>query len=219
MKKLFTAFSIVCLCCINIAYGGSYLAGNDNANTPDPGKGTINGYDWVDLGLSVMWATHNVGASTPEGYGEYYAWGEITTKAFYDNDSCLTYDYYEQSINSCEYDVAYVRWGYPWRMPNKDHIMELVEECTWTWITLNNVSGCIVTGPSGNSIFLPAGGFYENENLKGLGEWGSYWSSTNFFRDYSARAAYELEFEKDSHDRFLIGRCLGLLVRPVVYIE
>jgi len=141
----------------------------------------------IDLGLSsgTKWACCNVDATKPEGYGGYYAWGETATK---DNYEWSTYTYCDgtsssthhigDDIASSEYDVAHVKWGSTWQMPTVDQNQELCENCSWNWTTLNGVNGLLVTGPNGNSIFLPAAGFYNSYGLGDEGELGSYWSST-----------------------------------------
>lgn len=121
----------------------------------------------IDLGLpsGTKWACCNVESSSPEGYGGYYAWGETEEKSDYDR---YTYKYYNDitgyiinigsNISGTQYDVAHVKWGGSWRMPTKDEIEELVNNCTWKWTTYNGVNGQLVTAPNGNSIFLPAAG-------------------------------------------------------------
>lgn len=134
----------------------------------------------VDLGLSVYWAGWNVGATSPEGYGNYYAWGETTTKGNYVESS---YQYFNGSnyvnignnISGTRYDVARIQWGGNWRMPTKTEGEELVNLCTWTWTTYNKVNGYKVTGPNGNSIFLPATGAVEGSTIDSRGAMGFYW--------------------------------------------
>lgn len=126
-------------------------------------------HEAVDLGLSVKWATCNVGADSPEEYGDYYAWGETEVKSEYSwetykwsNDSADSFTKYCQADNKIildsEDDVAHVKWGGNWRMPTMDEVNELCDKCTWEWTTVNGVAGQLVTGPNGNSIFLPAAG-------------------------------------------------------------
>lgn len=156
---------------------------NSNNNGPTV-SGNINGYDYADLGLSVKWATCNVGASKPEDYGGYYAWGETEEKENYD---LSTYKHRNEKeftnigsdISGTPYDVAHVKWGGSWRMPTKTEQDELCTRCTWTWTTLNGINGCHVTGPNGNSIFLPAAGCRESTNLKDRGWEGNYWSGAS----------------------------------------
>ncbi len=134
----------------------------------------------IDLGLNVKWASCNIGASKPEDYGDYYAWGETEVKTDYSES---TYKYYQNgsyiligdNISGTQYDVAHVKWGGKWRMPSEEDIGDLYEKCTWEWTTLNEVNGYIVTGPNGNSIFLPAAGTCYEESFGYVGEMGFYW--------------------------------------------
>ena len=166
--------------------------------TPEPEtptSGTENGYDYVDLGLSVKWATCNVGADSPEEYGSYFAWGETTPKTTYDwstykwcNGSydtmtkyCTDSDYGtvdNKTVLDPEDDAAAVNMGGSWRMPTIEEQEELIDECTWTWTTLNGINGYNVEGPNGNSIFLPAAGYRYGSDLYGAGSYGRYWSSS-----------------------------------------
>ena len=139
-----------------------------------------NGYAAVDLGLSVKWATMNVGAESPEDYGNYYAWGEIETKDEYTKNNSVTYGVDMDDISgNAEYDAATANWGSSWRIPTYDEIEELSDNCSWTWTTYNSVYGYFVTGTNGNSIFLPASGIRSGSSLFGAGTGGYYWSSTS----------------------------------------
>ena len=196
--------------------------GEDTPDTPEVGK------EWVDLGLSVKWATCNVGANAPEEYGDYFAWGEISPKEEY---TTQTYQYWtdyngDGSLDSGEfanlgdisgnpqYDAATANWGGDWRMPTKAEQQELLNNCTWEWTTLNGVNGRRVTGPNGNSIFLPAAGYRYGTSSSGVGSYGYYWSSTPF-EDNDCRA-YGLYFYSDSYDWYWDGRYYGQSVRPVL---
>ena len=143
------------------------------------GTGCINGHDYVDLGLSVKWATCNVGATRPEDYGNYYAWGEIQTKSEYTEENSLTYgkDIGNISGNS-QYDVARAQWGSSWRLPTKSEIQELLDKCKWEWTTVGGHKGNRVTGPNGKSIFLPAASCRYGTSVRFQGSSGSYWSGT-----------------------------------------
>ena len=139
----------------------------------------------IDLGLSVKWASRNVGASSPEEYGGYYAWGETEEKSSYYwedykyyNSSTGDFDYIGSNISGTSYDVAHVKWGGGWRMPTLDEIKELCNKCTWQWTTVNGVSGQKVTGPNGNSIFLPAAGVRYGTDVNYRGSYGYYWSAS-----------------------------------------
>ena len=149
--------------------------------------GQISGYDYVDLGLSVKWATCNVGASSPSDYGNYYAWGETRTKSDYDSSNSVTYDLSVAELKSCGIigtdgnltpacDAARVNWGGTWRMPTLDEMKELTEKCTWT--SQGGHNGYRVTGPNGKSIFLPAAGYRSDTSLIDAGFSGYYWSAT-----------------------------------------
>ena len=131
-------------------------------------------YEAVDLGLSVKWATFNVGATKPEEIGEYYAWGEVKEKEYYDEN---TYKHLNTDIgkNICgtKYDVAHVKWGGNWRMPTIAEVDEL-EECVQEWTNVNGVIGLKIIGPNGNNIFLPVTGMKE-ENLIYCEDSGLYW--------------------------------------------
>lgn len=141
-----------------------------------------NGHEYVDLGLpsGLKWATCNVGASSPEQYGNYYAWGDISPKEKYKSDNCMSYSNETMDdIGGDElYDVARKNWGSSWRMPTQDEYMELKDNCIWECIDQGGKKGCRVTGPNGNSIFLPATGFCRGLSVEYEGEEGCYWSST-----------------------------------------
>ena len=175
--------------------------------------GSSAGHEWVDLGLSVKWATCNVGASSPEGYGDYYAWGETSTKSSYDEDSCATWDKQIGDIAGTSRDVARVKWGGSWRMPTWAEFAELLGECTRTWTTRNGVNGCEVTGPNGNSIFVPAAGYRPGTPLCYAGRWGYYWGSTP--HEDITRISYGLDFNSGDRDGHMDDRVGGRTVRPV----
>ena len=182
----------------------------------------------IDLGLpsGTKWACCNVGATTPEGYGGYYAWGETEEKSTY---STSTYKYYSngsyinigEDIAGTEYDVAHVKWGGSWVMPSDDQISELRINCSWKWVTQNGVNGRQFTGPSGGAIFLPAAGSRSSRWNDGLGDAGSvgyYWSSTQAPSYSNWGGAYGLYFDWRSTSQYLNyyhGRYDGQSVRPV----
>ncbi|MBR3915495.1 MAG: protein kinase [Bacteroidales bacterium] len=174
-----------------------------------------NGHKYVDLGLSVKWATCNVGASKPEDYGNYYAWGEVSWKSEYTEDNSITYGKNITDIKgSVLYDAARANWGGTWRLPTKAELEELKNKCTWKWTTQNGVNGYKVTGPNGNSIFLPAAGYREETSLIHDGYRGFYWSSTpyDYYADY---AAYYLSFNGGREGVYYDDRDDGLTVRPI----
>ena len=191
--------------------------------------GTENGHDWVDLGLpsGTLWATCNVGATAPEEYGDYFAWGETTTKSDY--SSWDTYKYGTDLFALTKYnddsdhgsvdnkftlessdDAATAQWGSNWRMPTLTEWEELELKCTWTWTTLNGVFGFIVKFNNDKSFFLPAAGF-RTDKLNEVGS-GYYWSSS--CESYCANCTL---FASESYCTTNgWERPLGLSVRPVL---
>lgn len=196
--------------------------------------GTIDGHDYVDLGLSVKWATYNVGATKPEEYGDYFAWGEIETKSNYlwhtykwckGSENTLTkynaFSSYGTVDNKTTLDdaddIAHVKWGGSWRMPTKAELEELRSNCTWTYTTMNDVNGYLVTseksGYTDRSIFLPAAGYSFSTNLSwDSGDLGFYWSSS--LNTDNSDYAYYLDF--GLRTSLIYGdRYGGYSVRPV----
>ena len=214
----FIIFIIVCFC----IFAATDSESNDDistfATTDSESNDDISTDQKVDLGLSVYWAGWNVGASSPEDYGNYYAWGETTTKSNYTEGS---YQYHNGSsyidigsnISGTQYDVARAQWGGIWRLPTKAEMQELVDRCTWTWTTYKGVKGYKVTGPNGNSIFLPAAGSRSGAEMYIRGSYGGYWSGT-LNEGYSSDA-YRLDFSSSA--RYVSSRCRegGHTVRPV----
>lgn len=181
----------------------------------------------VDLGLSVKWASLNIGATDPGEYGNYISWAEIGGKENY-NLGNYVYSYSQfmdiianDNISGTKYDIATVRWGDDWRMPTKEECEELASQCTWTWEKYNDGNwGMKVTGPNGNSIFLPAGG-YRNPNWVDMGVYGTYWTSTkSTFRSSTTMGSnysYYFRFDNSMHDvtDYQGAVYVGQLVRPV----
>ena len=185
-------------------------------------SGTIAGHKYVDLGLpsGLKWATCNVGANSPEDYGDYYAWGETSTKSNYTDKNSTTYGKAMSDIGgNPKYDVASAKWGSSWRLPTKAEFDELCNEdnCTWLWTTQGGKNGYkVISKRNGNSIFLPAAvrRYGTSPDRAGSRSSGFYWSSTPYYsRTY--HHAYYLYFY--SYDRYTDWgyRCNGLSVRPV----
>ncbi len=178
----------------------------------------------IDLGLAsgTKWACCNVGASAPEGYGNYYAWGETQPKNVYNLD---TYQYYNGNLDNpdyinigsgiagTQYDAATANWGSPWRMPTLTQIKELLDNCTSVWTSQNGVKGRKFTGPNGCTIFFPAAGYRLYDELDYLGSGGFYWSST--LGSSGPDVARHLIFYSDRADWSSVGRPRGHTVRPV----
>ena len=176
---------------------------------------SVNGHEYVDLGLSVKWATCNVGASSPEDYGNYYAWGETVTKSSYGDSKTYGKSSYNYDIGgNSSLDAARANWGGTWRLPTKAEAQELKDKCSWTWTTQGGKKGYKVTGPSGRSIFLPAAGFRHASLLSRAGSDGFYWTSTPC--EGSAESTYFLGFADSYRDVIWGGlRFYGSSVRPV----
>lgn len=177
----------------------------------------IDGHEFVDLGLpsGIKWARCNVGANSPEEYGNYYAWGETESKSEYTvHNYAFTYDEYftiDSISGNPKYDVATNKWGNNCRIPSEEDFRELIDKCTWKLSTQNGVNGHNVIGPNGDSIFFPATGMYYQEQPFPTSRGGSgyYWSSTGstFYASYlTTRSTVSIE---------KIDRYCGLVVRPV----
>ena len=186
-----------------------YTEEEDGNTTSD-----YNGHEYVDLGLSVKWATCNVGASSPEEYGKYYAWGELSTKDEYTKDNCKNRNKYISDFSGdIKYDVATKDWGGNWRIPTKAEFQELIDNCTWIWTSINGYSGYMVISKiNDNSIFIPAAGFRYMDPYS-QGKSGDYWSSTP--SENKDTSAYELFFYDDTLEVRGSDRLTGECIRPV----
>ena len=213
---------------------------NPSGTTPSgnqPGatvSGSVGGHDYVDLGLpsGTLWATCNVGADSPEEYGDYFAWGETTPKSSYSWSNykygtaqnqltkyCDNSDYGKNGFTDnktmldAEDDAATVNWGNEWRMPTVEEQGELTDGCIKIWTTQQGVKGRIFIGLNGNTLFLPAAGWSRGTSY--AGSCGYYWSSS--LSGYDANEPYNLYIDPslslswDHYDRYY-----GLPVRPVV---
>lgn len=180
----------------------------------------------IDLGLpsGTKWACCNVGASAPEDYGNYYAWGETQPKSVYNWDT-YQYGYYNDDydyshlvnigsdIAGTRYDAATANWGTPWRMPTLVQCQELIDNTTSVWTTQNGVDGRKFTGSNGGTIFLPAAGIRWDGELRSAGSLGAYWSSA--LDDSNPGFAYGLGFGSDFAVWGGDYRDHGRSVRPV----
>ena len=192
-------------------------------------------HEYVDLGLpsGTKWATYNVGATKPEEYGDYFAWGETQPKSEYNwgTYKYCTADYDAENntysnIVMTKYnatdgktvldatdDAATANWGSNWRMPTREELNELYSNCTYEWTTQNGVSGEKFTGPNGRSIFLPAAGIRYDSSLYDAGSYGYYWSSSLY--SSSTRRAWYLLFYSGYCGMNGTNRCRGQSVRAV----
>lgn len=194
-------------------YGNEVSFTTLDSNYEEVETGEINGHAYVDLGLSVKWATCNVGANSPEEYGQYFAWGETNPKTEFTEENSLTNKKHMEDFSGDEqYDAAAANWGGGWRMATSDEYTELINDCTW--ILVEN-EGYKVTGPNGNSIFIPTSGFYNGSTLDNSGTFS--WSSTpcnEYDNDVQSKAFCiyaDFIFVSNLADRYV-----GATVRPVV---
>ena len=246
MKKIFTliAFLAVSLCSMAQSQyfyewkDGKYIQRSVSevdsitfslADAPDKE------YKYVDLGLpsGTLWADRNVGADSPEAYGDYFAWGETEPKRAYTwytykwcqgdydtmtkyctDSSCGTVD--NKTVLDLEDDAAYVNMGTEWRMPSYDEQKELINKCTWIWTTQNGTNGYKVTGPNGNSIFLPAAGYRYGGSLDAAGSYGYCWSAS--LPESSPSDAWDLHFSSDNPVTNNYSRYYGFTVRAVAAV-
>lgn len=208
-------------CTITVDIDGKQATCRINVSEPTP--------EYVDLGLSVKWATFNVGATKPEQNGDYFAWGEIESKSSYGMQNYFFYRgsmiRYNQSDMKTELmisdDVAASKWGGNWRMPTNEEFAELIEYCTWRWIKVNDVYGYLVTstipGYTDKSIFLPASGHYEDSSLVSSGVSNFYWSSS-LILDGTCYGAKNIAFSSVDVSCSSAGRWYGAAVRPIFFV-
>lgn len=208
--------------------------GNDNGGNGGNNGTGLNGHEYVDLGLpsGTLWATCNVGATTPEGYGDYFAWGETEPKTTY---NCRTYkwctgdcDKFTKYCNNSDFgnngftdnltvlqpgdDAATANWGSGWRTPTREQWQELLDNTTSTWTACNGVKGRLFTASNG-WIFLPAAGWRGDDVLGNVGYVGYYWSSSLLT---FPSGAWDLDFNSDrTHVWDFYCRITGFSVRPV----
>ncbi len=197
----------------------------------DPSVGGDHAY--VDLGLpsGLLWATCNVGAVTPEDYGDYFAWGETQPKVTYDwstyqycngsyntltkycNNSDYGYNGFTDNLTTLlpEDDAATANWGSDWRMPTKEEWEELYTNTTVTWTQQNGVNGRLFTAANGNILFLPAVGWNTGSPSE-IGSFGIYWSSSLFF---NPDISWTCVFNTDDCIMYFYDRANGQSVRPV----
>lgn len=201
---------------------------DNNDPTPDP-----NADKYVDLGLSVKWAKCNLGAMKAYEYGNYYAWGETASNNIFnwgnytlcngDQESQLKYctnpaaghEDFTDGLTVLEPadDAATATLGSPWRMPTIEEITELRTKCTWQYISINSIKGCLVTGPNGNTIFLPAAGYRIDDTLYKGSKEGFYWSSS--LETKFSISAHNLKFSSSGNENEDSYRFFGIPVRPV----
>ena len=201
-----------------------------NGSWPDVGN-----YEYVDLGLpsGTLWATTNVGATSPEDCGDYFAYGETVPKEEYKYENYKWwyfdengYRYISKYNTRSEFgpvdnktemepedDAARVNMGTSWRIPSLEQVVELVNSCTWQWTERNGVNGHLVTGPNGNTMFLPAAGYRDGSSLEYVGTYGIYWSRSLY--SYLPDRAYCLYLDSQYWDSEDFSRYYGHVIRAV----
>ncbi len=234
--------AIVILAVLAMAFVGCRKEPVNNENNGGGGLcaqcGMVNGHAYVDLGLpsGTLWATTNVGAKTPESFGDYFAWGETRPQS----DSVYKWSSYKYCNGSSskltkycnkssygnngftdtltrllpEDDAATANWGGGWRMPTQTELMELKNNCTHEWTTQNGVNGHLFTAMNGNSIFLPAAGYCYSGNLCDSGSDGHYWSSSLYSANPIGAWCFNFYSENFGKNDFFY-RYDGFPVRPV----
>ena len=210
-------------------YGSQIRFTTINANVSEP-TGKEEGHGYVDLGLSVKWATCNIGADLPSQPGDYYAWGETSTKDEYlwgtyrwcnSVDTTLTkycvnakYGVVDNRVTlEAQDDASAVNWGGKWRTPSDAEWTELRTECTWYWVKKDDINGYKIVAKNGNSIFLPAAGYRYGNQLLDKSNIGNYWSSSLYLNlpEYTLG----LFFSASQIYSYYNGRCSGQTIRPV----
>lgn len=213
---------------LEMYYGSdkSFTTLESNGGGGDPGGGDepAEEDEYVDLGLPSgrLWATCNVGAERSWELGDYYAWGEKAEKQMY---NWMTYQFWNGSqvikytvddglvVLEAADDAASYAWGNGWRMPTIADWEELMANCQCSFMTMNDVKGLVVTGQNGKSIFLPAAGYYNNNNTSDVGFFGRYWSSSLYQDD--THNAWRVTFNSNGPSTSTGNRYMGQSIRPV----
>ena len=188
-----------------------------------------NGYEYVDLGLpsGLKWATCNIGADAPEKYGDFYEWAETEPRDRYgkgnkysSDGSSLKYSKYNKDDNKTlldpEDDVAHMKMRGAWRMPTLDELKELFNQCQCSVETAGDVKGFRITGPNGNSMFMPLAGYNMGESISKRGYKGIYWSSSLYEDEISSKANTVSLFDTGKFRFESLNRSFGCCVRAVI---
>lgn len=240
MVRLITIY--ILLLCSATAYGQGKISrttphtntSSSKVSTKLSVSGTANGHDYVDLGLpsGMLWATTNIGSASPAGYGNYYSWAETSPKNTYTKDNSKTYNLsrYADGLgdiksdtvraivriyNNPKYDAATSNWGQQWQMPSSDDFAELNKHCSWQLRTIDGHKGYLITGPNGNSMYLPMAGYMDQSHKCQVGSGGFYW--TGDFWDDVARSTM-FDYHEGSHNGVIWSyRHTGKSIRPVLH--
>lgn len=235
MKRFVKALAAVMLMTMVVVTVGCKPEEETNDNGGGNGNNTVT-HEYVDLGLpsGTLWATCNVGADTPEGYGYYFAWGETQQKEAYNwstykyshgNSDLLTkycsvselgYEGFTDSLTVLlpEDDAATVLWGDEWQIPSYDQCWELEHNTSNFWTTRDGVNGRVFTAKNGNSIFLPASGGWDDGELNNVGVAVHYWGNHILYED-RPKCAYDFAFGVNGFYTNLYGTENRQYGRPV----
>jgi len=210
MRKRLIIVGMLATCC---GMGAYLVSAQDHGQKAGPQQvsGTI--AKPIDLGLSVRWANHNLGALVPEDYGGQYGWGDPTGLKTSTSNSDYPSDDPPTEISGTELDIAHVQWKGGWRLPTRTEQKELLARATWKAMAVNGIEGYRVTGPNGNSIFLPASGGRVGDQINYRVVGGDYWSGTLSSKPGEAYYMYFYQGRQQSDD---IHRHYGFSVRPVI---
>ncbi len=223
--------------CVSCKKDNAEPSGGGTGGGGNTGGGVTGDHEYVDLGLpsGTLWATCNVGADSPEDYGDYFAWGETTTKSTYNGstykwgngewgDLVLTKYNTESAYGTVDNktvldpddDAAHVNWGGGWRMPTMAEWLELYDNTYSDWTTVGNIAGrkFISLKEPDKFIFLPAAGYRSGSSLLDAGSFGVYWSGS--LNSSNPSNAYYMGFDSGGvGPQGSINRYFGYTVRPV----
>lgn len=196
--------------CVRASVNGSYYYSDIKSFTTNeiPQSG------YVDLGVSCKWATCNLGATAPEDFGDYYAWGDLETRTFFYESNYTHKNSSLKEISGTGYDTAKKILGSPWRMPTQAEFQEILNNCFWKEISYKNVTGYLVTGKNGNAVFFPKAGYkYDNSSNSGYAYWTGTYDDTPTYPNYPNRITYAKIW---SGTKLSYTYCYyGLTIRPV----
>ena len=221
MRKLFICLLIL-IACVHISFAQGKITRPHHAIQSPNSSGSINGHSYVDLGLpsGTKWATCNIGANNPWEFGDYFAWGEASTKRNYTKENCLTMNKSIIIGSEREYNTAMLNWGNQWSIPEREQIIELIEKCNWEWYNFNGNYGYKVIGPNKNSIFIPCAGGFNGTDNRGKNKMGAYWGyyyadSFELATDNYTSALCFCFDEAHNPETINRSRWYGFSVRPV----
>lgn len=168
----------------------------------------------VDLGLSVLWSSRNIGAPTGDKPGYYVGWADASGQKTSTRNEDYPFGSTPSAIEGSEYDIAHALWAEAWRIPTRAEMLELIQNCQWYWTVINGVPGYQIVGRTGNSIFLPAAGSRYGSEYEDAYSYGRYWTSE--LSEKNPAKASLLEFSQQEREMISLARCTGMNIRPVI---